>query len=178
MKRVFGLAIVICAFAYAFAPVALAQSGRARRAEPTKEERAEKSEKSEAKEEARNAPKDDESKNKPRVDGGEAQADGDGGGEKVFTSKEVSVRAVIKSNPLPGYPRGARPYGVEGEVKLRIILGADGRVRDEIDVLEGLPHGVTEEAIKAARKIKFEPARKDGRPVSQYVTLIYNFNLF
>jgi hypothetical protein len=31
--------------------------------------------------------------------------------------------------------------------------------------------------MKAARRIEFEPARKDGRPVSQYVTVIYTFRL-
>jgi protein TonB len=169
MKRVFGLLLIICAFAPA--PAAYAQSGRARRAEPPKEERAQKPEAGdEAKDDAKG-----ESKDKPRDDGGGAQKND---GEKVWTGKEVSVRAVIKSKPLPGYPREARPCGVQGAVKLRIILGADGEVRDEIEVLEGLPCGVTEEAIKAARRIEFEPAQKDGRPVSQYVTLIYNFILY
>ncbi|HJR09422.1 MAG TPA: energy transducer TonB [Pyrinomonadaceae bacterium] len=170
MKHVFRLIVVISAFASAGALAAssvYAQSGRTRRAEPPKEERAQKPE---SKDEAK-----DEAKDKARDDGSEAQKDVDG--EKVWTGKEVSVRAVIKSRPLPGYPREARPFGVAGQVKLRIILGADGEVRDEIEVLEGLPYGVTEEAIKAARQIEFEPAQKDGRPVSQYVTLIYNFNL-
>jgi TonB family protein len=36
---------------------------------------------------------------------------------------------------------------------------------------------LTEKAIAAAKKIKFTPAEKDGRPVSQYVTLEYNFHI-
>ncbi|HEX8131676.1 MAG TPA: energy transducer TonB, partial [Pyrinomonadaceae bacterium] len=99
------------------------------------------------------------------------------GDDKVSTGKEVTERAVIRAKPNPAYPRGARRYQVQGVVKLRIILGADGKVGDEMEVLEGLPHGVTEEAIKAARLIEFEPARKDGRPVSQYVTVLYHFRL-
>lgn len=169
MKRFSGL-MLIFAVASIGASVVHAQSGRARRDETPKEERAEKAEKSEASGEAQ-----DESKDKARVDGA-AQDVGDDG-EKVWTGKEVSVRAVIKSRPLPVYPRGERLSGVAWEVKLRIILGADGKVRDEIEVLEGLRPAFTEEAIKAARRIKFEPAQKDGRPVSQYVTLIYHFNL-
>ena len=164
MKRVFGL-IVIFAVVSIGASVALAQSGRARRAEPAKEKRAE--EKTGQKDTAKG-----ESKDKAQDEAQETS-----GRDKVLTRKEVTVRAIINAKPLPGYPRGARPYGVEGQVKLRIILGADGKVRDEIEVLEGLPHGVTEEAIKAVRRIEFEPARKDGRPVSQYVMVIYNFNL-
>jgi hypothetical protein len=38
--------------------------------------------------------------------------------------------------------------------------------------------GLTEQAIKAARRIKFIPATKDGQPVSTYIQLEYNFNLF
>jgi TonB family protein len=146
---------------------ALAQSGRAKRAEPPKDERAGKSEtKDEAKGEAK-----DEAKDSPQ-DGAQTNDD------KPLSGKEVTQRAVVKSKPLPGYPREARAYGVRGAVKLRLILGADGRIRDEVEVLEGLPHGVTEEAIRVARLIKFEPAQKDGRPVSQYVTVVYHFNLY
>lgn len=164
MNRVLCL-IIICAFASTIgASQTFAQSGRFKRAEPSKDERAEKSE---TKDEAKDAAKD-----KPQ---GEAQANGD---KQTLTGKEVTVRARIKSKPQPIYPYGARRRGVQGEVKLRIILGSDGRVRDEMEVLEGLPYGVTDEAIKAARQIKFEPARKDGRPVSQYVTVIYHFNIY
>ncbi|MBA3323229.1 MAG: energy transducer TonB, partial [Pyrinomonadaceae bacterium] len=38
--------------------------------------------------------------------------------------------------------------------------------------------GLTEKAIEAARRITFTPAEKDGRPVSQYITLVYNFNIY
>lgn len=158
MRRLFVFTFIILASASAGAPDALAQSRRVRRAEPPQKERTEKSE--------TDAAKKDEG-------GDEARAEDD----RPLAMKEVTVRAVIKSKPNPVYPREARAYGVEGQVKLRLILGADGKVRDEMDVLEGLPHGLTEEAIRAARRIEFEPARKDGRPVSQYVTVIYTFRL-
>ena len=166
MTRIFGI-IVILAFGSACASDAFAQSRRVWSAEPPKEERAGESEKKdEAKDEAQDA-----SKDRPQD---EAQAD-DG---KPLTMKEVTSRAVIKAKPNPIYPHKARSRGVQGAVKLRIILGADGRVREKMEVLEGLPHGLTEEAMKAARRIEFEPARKDGRPVSQYVTVMYHFNLY
>ncbi|HEY0101717.1 MAG TPA: energy transducer TonB [Pyrinomonadaceae bacterium] len=161
MKRVFVL-FIFCAFASVCAADALAQSRRVRRSEPPQEERAGKSEtKEEAKDGAQDQPQDG------------AQAD-----DEPQTVRGVTKRAVIKSKPNPGYPVEARGYGVRGVVKLRIILGSDGKVRDKIKVIEGLPHGVTEEAIKAARRIKFEPAEKEGRPVSQYVIVIYHFNLY
>jgi len=41
-----------------------------------------------------------------------------------------------------------------------------------------LKDGMTEAAIEAARNIRFFPAEKDGKPVSQWMTLEYNFNLY
>jgi TonB family protein len=46
-----------------------------------------------------------------------------------------------------------------------------------IAVYRELPDGLTEEAIAAARRIKFTPAAKDGHQVSQLVFLEYHFNL-
>jgi TonB family protein len=109
-----------------------------------------------------------------KQDDGAPQADE----HKAYNGKQVTKRAVILSKPAPDYPRRARRSNVEGKVVLRIILSADGSVGEEIEVLSGLPEGVTEAATAAARKIQFTPAEKDGRPVSQYVTVIYNFNLY
>ncbi len=33
-------------------------------------------------------------------------------------------------------------------------------------------------AVRAARRIKFVPATRDGRPVSQFIQIEYNFNLY
>jgi len=41
-----------------------------------------------------------------------------------------------------------------------------------------LGYGLTTEAVKAARLIKFHPAIKDGQPVSMSIQLEYNFNLY
>ncbi|MCA1568013.1 MAG: energy transducer TonB [Acidobacteria bacterium] len=172
MKRVFGLIVILAFASSAGASGTVAQSRRVRRAEePPKEERVDKSEandraEGEAKNEAGG-----EAKGKPPD---EARV----GGDKPLTGKEVTVRAVIRAKPNPVYPHEARRHGVQGEVKLRIILGADGKIRGPVEVLEGLPYGITEQAIKAARRIEFEPARKDGRPVSQYVTVVYHFHLY
>jgi TonB family protein len=100
------------------------------------------------------------------------------GMERVYGSREVTRKAVIKSRPTPDYPRAARSKEVQGVVRLRIILRSDGRVDDRITVLKSLPEGVTEEAIKAARRIKFEPALEGDRKVSQYAVVEYKFNIY
>ena len=40
-----------------------------------------------------------------------------------------------------------------------------------------LPYGLTEAAIDAGKRIKFQPAVKDGKPVSYWMELVYNFRL-
>jgi len=62
-------------------------------------------------------------------------------------------------------------------VVLRAVFAEDGLVKN-IRVVSGLPFGLTERAVAAAQEIKFSPAMKDGRAVSQYIQIEYNFNLY
>ena len=94
-----------------------------------------------------------------------------------YTSKEVTKRPRITNNPEPEYNEEARKYSVRGEVILRVVLAADGSVQ-HILVCKPLPHGMTEQAIKAARQIQFTPAIKDGRPVAQASIILYTFNIY
>ncbi|MCA1631720.1 MAG: energy transducer TonB [Acidobacteria bacterium] len=96
----------------------------------------------------------------------------------VYAGREVTRKAIIRTRPEPAYPREARRRRVQGTVRLRIILRADGRVDDRVEVQRSLPYGVTEAAISAARRIEFEPAMKGVRKVSQYVIVEYNFNVY
>lgn len=100
-------------------------------------------------------------------------------GEKklVFSGKEVTTRVRIISKPEPAYTEAARVNGVTGTVVLRCIFSADGVVRHFL-IISALPLGLTEQAIKAGRRIKFVPATFEGHPVSMYVQLEYNFNLY
>jgi TonB family protein len=97
-------------------------------------------------------------------------------GEAVFFG-DVTTKARVREKPEPAYTESARKAGVTGNVVLRAVFTADGTVR-HILVLTGLPDGLTEQAIKAARRIKFIPAMKDGQPVSMALQLEYNFNLY
>jgi TonB family protein len=96
---------------------------------------------------------------------------------KPFTRGEVDQPAQILSRPKPSYTEAARQNQVQGVVSLRIVLGASGTVTN-VSVIKGLSYGLTENAIQAARQIKFTPAQKDGRAVSQYATVEMNFSLY
>jgi TonB family protein len=95
----------------------------------------------------------------------------------VHKAGEVTTKAQILSKPEPLYTESARQKRVSGTIRLRMVLAFDGRVRN-ILVLTALPNGLTDMAVDAARRIKFRPATKDGRPVSQFVTIEYNFNVY
>lgn len=100
----------------------------------------------------------------------------DTGDEQIFTSKQVDVRVTIISKPAPGYTKEARRLGVQGYVTLRALLSGNGKVT-RVRMRRGLSAGLTENAIRAACKIKFKPAMKDGQTVSQWVILEYVFRL-
>ena len=93
-----------------------------------------------------------------------------------FSPKEVDVKAEITAKPNPGYTREARRVGVQGVVTLKVLLLGDGKL-DRVRVVRRLPFGLTENAIRAACEIKFKPAMKAGKEVSQWVTLQYAFRL-
>ena len=96
--------------------------------------------------------------------------------EKVFTGKEVDRKARLLSKPEPTYTSKAESEGTAGTVVLRAVFSHTGNVTN-IRTLVNLPHGLTEKAIEAAEKIKFIPSMKDGRYVSMWIQLEYNFNL-
>ena len=94
-----------------------------------------------------------------------------------FRSSEVEQRARVFQKTEPSYTESARKFGITGTVVLRGVFSHDGQIRD-LQIIRRLPHGLTEAAVRAARVIKFTPAQKNGKPVSIYMLLEYNFNLY
>ena len=86
----------------------------------------------------------------------------------------ATTKARMSKNPEPEYSKEAREDCISGVVRLRAVLASDGTVKHILPV-KRLGYGLTQRAIEAARGIKFTPARKGGRPVSQFVLLEYNF---
>ena len=95
----------------------------------------------------------------------------------VYKTKDVSRRAKIIDRPRPaGEPEGDGDWEEKGRVVLKAVLCHTGEVTD-IEVVEGLPDGLTEKAIAAARQIKFTPAERRGQKVSQRAVFEYNFRV-
>jgi TonB family protein len=96
---------------------------------------------------------------------------------EIHAAKGVDVKPRILSKPEALYTEQARRHQTAGTVVLKVIFSAYGKVIG-IRVVQGLPDGLTENAIKAARNMKFVPAIKDGKPASMYAQLEYTFSIY
>lgn len=83
----------------------------------------------------------------------------------------------ITAKPKAAYTDEARTNEVEGSVRLKVTLLASGEV-GSMTVVNSLPDGLTEQAIAAARQIKFDPATVNGVPVSKTITIDYSFEIY
>ncbi len=114
-----------------------------------------------------------------RREGGGGPGGGGGGTDysRIFSGKEVNSKARVLDKPEPTYTEAARKNQITGTVVLRAVFSSGGTVTN-IHAVSGLPDGLTERAISAAKQIRFVPATKDGHPVSMWMELQYNFNLY
>jgi TonB family protein len=83
----------------------------------------------------------------------------------------------IISKPRPGYTDAARQNQVTGVVRLRVQFLASGQV-GSVSPVSGLPNGLTEQAIAAAKSIKFEPMKKNGVAVGTTKVIEYSFTIY
>lgn len=75
----------------------------------------------------------------------------------------------------PEYPEGARRRGIEGQVDVDALIGADGLVQDAY-VRRTVP-GLDDAALDAVWQWRFNPARSGGKPVPVWVRVPVKFRL-
>lgn len=112
------------------------------------------------------------------VGDGEGSGRGSGtGGPPPVAARGPSTDIKILSQPKPGYTDEARKNSVQGIVVLKVTFLASGQI-GQITVVRGLPNGLTEKAIAAARGIKFEPRKDRGIPRSVSKSVQYSFTIY
>jgi TonB family protein len=99
-----------------------------------------------------------------------------------FVKKPCSLTgAVVKlkiiSKPVPAYTQAARDSDVSGTIYLRVEFLASGAI-GKVSPLNSLPYGLTEQAVNAARKIKFEPQTIGGVAVTIVKAVEYSFTIY
>ena len=98
------------------------------------------------------------------------------GGGAFRVGGGVSAPKAIYS-PDPEYSEEARKVKHMGTVVLWLVVGPDGKPRD-IKVLRTLGLGLDEKAIEAVKNWRFDPAKKDGKPVAVQINVEVNFHLY
>jgi TonB family protein len=113
---------------------------------------------------------------------GDGRGDGDNGDNtpritKVEKPVGISKGVTITSKPRANYTDSARQNQVQGTVTLRVTFNANGSI-GSVSAVSGLPYGLTEQAIAAAKQIRFEPAMKNGQAVAVTKQVQYSFTIY
>jgi TonB family protein len=96
--------------------------------------------------------------------------------ERAIQPASGTTAARVLAKPMPQYTSEARQLRIEGDVRLRVTFRADATV-EVLKVVEGLGHGLDQNAVRAARKIEFAPAERNGKPVDFTADVFIRFRL-
>jgi protein TonB len=88
------------------------------------------------------------------------------------TNREAKPLQTVRAN----YPPMALRTGLESDVTLKIEVDAQGNVT-KAEITKSGGAGFDEEALKAVKQSRFEPAQRDGQNVAAQFTYIYRFRL-
>ena len=74
---------------------------------------------------------------------------------------------VLTRSVPPRFPDGGLARKIQGVVEIEVVIQTDGTVGEAqvVDSLDGGSYGFDQEALRAARAFRFQPALKDGYPV-------------
>jgi TonB family protein len=90
----------------------------------------------------------------------------------VRTGREAKPVQTVRAT----YPPMALRMGVESDVTLRITIDSKGTVTDA-EIVKSGGAGFDDEALKAVKQARFEPAQNDGTNVPAEFTYVYRFRL-
>ncbi len=112
---------------------------------------------------------------------GESSAAGDSIVVDIDESPDPDQFVAVDELPVPlsigtpAYPELAREAGFNATVKVKVLVGKDGKVKQAI-AIEG-PELFREPSVAAAKGALFRPARRGGRPVEVWIVIPFIFEL-
>jgi len=98
------------------------------------------------------------------------------GARPAMSQNSRNTPPRVVSRVEPEYTQQAQDAKLAGTVLLRVAVGTDG-VAHNINVVKGLGMGLDEKAVEAVQKWHFQPATRDGEPVSISAQIEVNFRL-
>jgi TonB family protein len=93
----------------------------------------------------------------------------------IGISDNVSKPTKLVKMVKPAYPAEAKAAGIQGAVKLELVVGKDGRVQSA-RTLSGPPE-LAGAATDAVKQWEYQPAVQNGEPVEFMVQVDVNFAL-
>ncbi len=89
----------------------------------------------------------------------------------------VDVRAAYANNPMPVYPAASKRLSEQGLVRMRVLVGGDGRVQQIVLESSSGYSRLDNAAMASVRDWKFAPARRGDASVSAWVIVPFNWKL-
>ena len=93
---------------------------------------------------------------------------------RVTISGKVMAQK-IRTKVAPVYPAQAKSKGIEGTVRLHVVLTPSGTVT-QVQVVTGAP-ALVHSAIEAVKQWVYEPTLVDGQPVEVDTVIDVNYTL-
>jgi TonB family protein len=102
--------------------------------------------------------------------------------EKTAAKDEKPEKGFTKPVPIykpdPPYTQEARDAKLQGTVRMRITVAADGTVSDVKLISPPLGKGLDEQAVETVKTWKFKPATKKGKPVEYKAAVEVTFKFY
>lgn len=84
---------------------------------------------------------------------------------------------TLRHFETPIYPDLAREAGIEGTVRVKVLVGEDGKV-DAVSLVDSdVTPAMEKAALAAAKKCLFNPAKQRTKPVKAHVVIPFHFRL-
>jgi len=96
--------------------------------------------------------------------------------EKIYKQSEVDQKAKITKRSHPSTDRMCS--NDSGLVRVLVVLHKSGKVSDVKSLKSSECQRFNENSLDSAKKIKFNPAVKDGQPVSVSVMVEFTYRRF
>ena len=107
----------------------------------------------------------------------EGAADGDPTAGTAGQQTPVYWKMKLLEMKPPHYPPRCLRLGIEGTVRLRVLVGEDGRPQDASIGTSSGDAGLDQAALDAVRHWRFEPAKRDGVPLRAWCIVPITFSL-
>ena len=97
--------------------------------------------------------------------------------DRVYSQSEVDKKAQFPKKPHPS-PNGQCKMNTSGTILFNLVLRRSGTVEIiSVPQTSGCEY-FDRVAYKAIKDLKFDPAEKDGQPVSMKITMTLTFSVY